>query len=198
MNTQPDQKQPAEDPVRKHTFDGIQEYDRRLPNWWLLTFYGAIVFSVVYWFYFRHSGVSQPDGERVEAEMMQIEAAKLASGSSLNDESLWQMSRNPISIESGRATFNANCSACHLASLKGKDENPAAIGVSLVDRQWLYGGRPTELLAVVTNGTPKGMPAWGPLLGPKKISETVAYILSHHELDEPEMAAPAPQLTASK
>jgi cytochrome c oxidase cbb3-type subunit III len=29
------------------------------------------------------------------------------------------------------------------------------------------------------------MPAWGPVLGPKKVSEAVAYILSHHREGEP-------------
>jgi cytochrome c oxidase cbb3-type subunit 3 len=29
------------------------------------------------------------------------------------------------------------------------------------------------------------MPPWGPVLGPKKISEAVAYILSHHVEGEP-------------
>jgi len=29
------------------------------------------------------------------------------------------------------------------------------------------------------------MPPWGPVLGTKRISEVVAYVLSHHEPGEP-------------
>ncbi len=182
----PANNQPPEDPVRHHSFDGIEEYDRRLPNWWLLTFYGAIVFAVVYWFYFKHTGVAMEDGPRVEAEIAQIEAARLSSGTiKLTDEDIWKMSRNPVIVEAGKATFTSNCVACHLASLKGKAENPTAIGASLIGTKWITGGKPLDLINTVTKGTTRGMQPWGSILGTKKISEVVAYVLSHHTEGEP-------------
>jgi cytochrome c oxidase cbb3-type subunit 3 len=182
----PASNQPPDEPVRPHSYDGIQEYDKRLPNWWLLTFYGAIVFAVVYWFYFKQSGVPMADGPRVEAEMAQIEAARMSSGASkLKDEDFWKMSRNPVVIEAGKATFVANCVTCHLASLKGKAENPAAVGASLIGTKWIYGGKPLEIVNTVTKGSERGMPPWGPVLGTRRISEVVAYVLSHHEPGEP-------------
>lgn len=172
--------------VRPHSYDGIQEYDKRLPNWWLLTFYGAIVFAVVYWFYFKHSGVPMADGPKVEAEIAQIEAAKMASGATkLTDEDLWKMSKNPVVLEAGKATFTANCVTCHLASLKGKAENAAAVGASLIGTKWIYGGHPKEIVNTVTKGTERGMPPWGPVLGAKRVSEVVAYVLSFHTQGEP-------------
>jgi cytochrome c oxidase cbb3-type subunit 3 len=182
----PASNQPPEDPVRPHSYDGIQEYDKRLPNWWLLTFYGAIVFAVVYWFYFQHSGVPMADGPSVEKEIAQIEAARLSSGAvKLADGDLWKMSRNSVVVDAGKATFTSNCVTCHLASLKGKAENPAAVGASLIGTKWIYGGNPLEIIATVNKGTQRGMPPWGPVLGTKKISEVVAYVLSHHTPGEP-------------
>lgn len=184
---------PPEEPVRPHTFDGIQEYDKRLPNWWLFTLYATIFFSAAYWSYFEWFGLSPSGGPRVDLAMAQIEAERMASAPALNDPSLWKASRNPVMIDAGQATFTASCVACHLASLRGKDENSTAIGPNLVDTVWIHGGRPSEVYDTITKGVPaKGMPTWGPVLGPKKITEVVAYILSHHQEGEPITAAPVP------
>ena len=182
---------PAEAPLRPHSFDGIQEYDKRLPNWWLLTFYGAIVFGIVCWLRTQHFA-GPDDAAQLRAELARIEAAKFASVSALDDATLWKMSRNPVVVASGRATFNTTCVGCHLASLRGKDENPQAIGVNLTDQIWIHGGRPMEINSTINTGVPaKGMPTWGPILGPKKITELVAYVLSYHQEGEPVIAAPS-------
>lgn len=171
---------PHEDAIREHTFDGIQEYDKRLPNWWLLTFYGAIVFWVGYWFYTQDSTLATSDTVALQHELDRIEAVKLAdSASQLDDGKLWQMSRNAVFVDAGRSTFNSICASCHQVSLKGIDDS--GIGPNLLDDVWIHGSKPTDLITVVDKGVlVKGMPAWGPVIGAKKTSEVVAYILSHH------------------
>ena len=171
---------PPDDQLRPHEFDGIQEYDRRLPNWWLATFYGAIIFWAGYWFYYERAHLGPTNQARVEQQIAVIEAARLAAAPSVDDASLWKMSRNPVFVEAGRATFTTTCVSCHTEKLTG------AIGPNLVDHLWIHGGRPTEIYHTVTNGVlVKGMPAWGPVLGPKKITEAVAYVLSYHQEGEP-------------
>ena len=57
MNTSDDnQSQPVKQEdlpegviLRDHVVDGIQEYDQRLPFWWLCILFGVIGFSIVYW-----------------------------------------------------------------------------------------------------------------------------------------------------
>jgi cytochrome c oxidase cbb3-type subunit 3 len=169
-------QEPGEDPVRAHVFDGIAEYDRRLPNWWLVTLYAGIVFAIIYWMATQHFGRTTNES-LVEAEMQRIEAAKLASSATnLDEATLWKMSRNAVFVEAGRVTFQSTCASCHNAALSG------GIGPNLVDDVWIHGGKPTDVLKIVTEGVlVKGMPAWGPVLGGKKVSEVVAFVLSHHQ-----------------
>jgi cytochrome c oxidase cbb3-type subunit III len=181
----PAQPGPSGDDLRPHNYDGIQEYDKRLPNWWLWTLYLTIIFATVYWFYYFTTRVGPDDQTVINQAMGKIEAGKLAAVAHLNDDTLWQMSRNVAFVGAGQATFTANCLTCHLASLRGKDENPAAVGASLIGTRWIYGGRPVDLINTVSKGTARGMPAWGPVLGTKRITEVVAYVLSHHTPGEP-------------
>jgi cytochrome c oxidase cbb3-type subunit 3 len=184
---------PHEDPIRPHSYDGIQEYDKRLPNWWLMTLYASIVFWVGYWSYYEWFRVGLTNEQQVEKEISKIEADKLASAPTIDNVSLWKMSRNADFVAAGKTTFDSNCAACHLVSMRGKGESPAAIGPDLTDTKWINGGKPVEIYEVINKGIlVKGMPTWGPVLGAKKISEAVAYILSKHKEGEPiEVEVPA-------
>lgn len=183
---------PPEDALRPHTYDGIQEYDKRLPNWWLNTLYITIVFWIGYWSYYEWFRVGQTGAETVTTAMAKIEAERL-SAAKVDDAALWQMSRNPAFVAAGQAVYTANCAACHLASLRGKTENPAAIGPDLTDTVWVHGGTPVAIHDIIAKGViAKGMPTWGPVLGAKKIAEVTAYLLSKHKEGEPIVVAPAP------
>jgi len=180
---------PADDhdeKLRPHTYDGIQEYDKRLPNWWLYTLYGAIAFWIFYWFAHQIAHIVPSDTAQVDAAMAKINAVKMASSIDVNNDDLfWQMSQNPEFINAGKQTFDSLCVQCHLPSMKGKGENPAAVGPNLVDTAWIHGGTPKEVYATISKGVlAKGMPSWEPVLGQKKVAEVAAYILSKHKKGE--------------
>ncbi|MEO5960236.1 MAG: cbb3-type cytochrome c oxidase N-terminal domain-containing protein [Opitutaceae bacterium] len=183
---------PTEDPIRPHVFDGIQEYDKRLPNWWLYTLYATIVFWVGYWAYYEWFRAGPSSEQAVVVAMAKIEAQRLTAAK-VDDTSLWQMSQNAMLVDSGKAVYTANCIACHLASLRGKSESQVAIGPDLTDTTWVHGGKPTEVHDLITKGVlAKGMPTWGPVLGAKKIADVTAYILSRHREGEPIVVAADP------
>lgn len=173
----------SDDPeVRPHSYDGIQEFDNKLPNWWLWTFYLAVIATFLYWFYFYNSSLLVPDHVRVETRLQAMEALKLAAMGDLSDETLWQMSRNPAFVEAGKSVYlgEGGCVACHGPDLKG------GIGLSLIDDEWRWGNKPMSVYAMIANGSPdkaSGMQAWEALLGPEKIKQVAAFILSHHTED---------------
>ena len=186
---------PPDDALRPHSYDGIQEYDKRLPNWWLMTLYVSIVFWVGYWAYYEWFRVGPSGPQSVEVALAKIEAQKLAAtaAAKIDDAALWSMSRNAVFVAAGKTTFDTTCAACHLASLRGKSESPAAIGPDLTDTTWVHGGKPIEIYDLITKGVlAKGMPTWGPVLGARKITEVTAYILSKHQEGEPIARDPGP------
>ncbi len=167
-------QEPGEDPIREHVFDGIAEYDKRLPNWWLMTLYATIVFAIVYWMWSQHFR-RDTDGQRVDNVVRELRAAKLAAAGAFDDAALWAMSRTPSIIAAGEVTYRSTCASCHGANLEG------GIGFNLADGQWVHGGAPVEIMRVVADGVAgTGMPAWGGSLGPRKTAEVVAFILSKH------------------
>jgi cytochrome c oxidase cbb3-type subunit 3 len=183
---------PQEEALKPHTYDGIREYDKRLPNWWLWTFYGAMIFSFGYWLHY-HRSIPLPSAEqRLQSRLTELALKASAGGRvELTDAQLWEMSRDPSAVAAGRETFTTTCVSCHGAKLEG------GIGAKLSDTEWVHGGLPTQVAATVSKGVlEKGMPAWGPVLGARKVNELVAYVMSHHKEGEPitivPSAAPGP------
>ncbi len=174
-NAQPPRDPQDEDELRHHSYDGIQEYDKRLPNWWLMTFYATIIFAIIYWLVDQHFP-SSTDQSRLQAEIARIDADKLAAApTALDDASLWKMSRNPVIVDAGKTTFVTYCASCHNAALTG------GIGPNLVDDVWIHGGKPVQVLETIKKGVlVKGMPGWEPVLGAQKVAEVTAYIMSYH------------------
>ena len=184
--------------LREHVFDGIQEYDQKLPNWWLFTWYFTIAWFVIYWLAYYQIKAVDTDENKLHAQLAQIDQARKEAFEKITDDKLWEMSQDPKIVEAGRASFMTpgRCVTCHGADLGAKKthpENPTLIGLPLNDTEWKYGGNPTDVLKVVRKGSPdatKGMPPWEPQLGAQGCLEVTAFIMSLHKKGEPITAAP--------
>jgi len=52
------------------------------------------------------------------------------------------------------------------------------MGPSLMDNEWIYGGRLTQIHQTLVEGRPNGMPAWGGKIPDPQLWEIAAYVRS--------------------
>jgi mono/diheme cytochrome c family protein len=80
----------------------------------------------------------------------------------------------------GRALFiRYNCYGCH-GGLAG-----GAMGPSLRDTTWKYGGTDTAIFLTITQGRPLGMPHWGGVIPDSEVHLLISYIRSLRTDAEP-------------
>lgn len=164
--------------------DGIEEHDNHLPNWWLATLFGGIVFAIGYWVYYQELHVGPSSREALAAE--QLALAKLhPTGPQISEAALLARGADAQAVARGHEIFVTNCIVCHGEHAEGK------IGPNLTDSFWLHGGRPLQILGTVANGVPdKGMLSWQPIVGDEKVEDVVSFVLS---LKNTNVAGKAPQ-----
>jgi len=162
--------------LREHSFDGIQEFDQRLPNWWLYTLFGAVGFAVMAWLFFVADNGAEADTVRLNRELDALDAKRFAAIKDLDDKTLWGMSHNQTLVAQGEKVFQSICYTCHGVNLQG------GIGFRLNDNLWVHGTKPMEIFGVVSKGVPgTGMQSWSSQLGPAKITQVVAFLLSKQD-----------------
>lgn len=172
--------------LRDHVYDGIEEYDQKLPNWWLFTLYIMIVWFVFAWVaYYQLPFRFESDHERLDRQIAAIEQKKQEELeemlASLSNESLLEMSLDATHTAAGQSIYQTLCAACHGADLSATLGGIPLPGVALNDGEWIHGGDPLQIMHLITNGSPnveKGMIAFSAQLSPSQIAQVTAYILS--------------------
>lgn len=153
-----------------HVYDGIEEADNGLPRWWLLTFYGAIAFSIVYWFAYHEYGMASTPRQAYETQMAERPVAE-----ELTEDHLDELSKDDAAVGAGRTIFLTNCLPCHGPMGQGQPN----LGPNLTDAYWIHGGAALDLHKTISEGVlEKGMPAWRGPLGPEGTQQVVAFILT--------------------
>ncbi len=175
-----------------HEYDGIKEYDNPLPNWWVVTFLGTIIFAFLYWVHYEIAGGPTLQQE-LEIAMKEIETRQAHAPVTLtSDDELVKIEEDPARMAQAKAAFIAKCAACHGQNLEGM------IGPNLTDTFWIHGDGSGKAIAdVIRRGVPeKGMPPWQELLKESEIAELTAYI--HHAKGSNPANAKAPEGTEVK
>lgn len=182
--------------LREHEFDGIQEFDQKLPNWWTFAFYGLIVFFVVYWFVYYGTPLLKSPQQAVQEKILMVQAAQLKElnklMADLNDSKLvHELATNPLYVAAGQATFMRNCIPCHGADLSatqdiGGGKKIQLPGLPLNDHKWKFTNKPMGLFNLINKGSPPEstgnngarMEAWGQKLTPVEIAQVLSFIIS--------------------
>jgi len=179
-----------------HEWDGIKELNNPLPRWWLWTFYGTVIWGLLYTIaypawplvnqatagflgYSSRAEVAEQIAE-VDAQNADV-AARLASAdlATLSPDD----PAHRYGVAGGASVFLANCSQCHGSGAAGVQ---ASGYPNLLDDAWLWGGSLEEIEYTVRHGIRNDidpdarwseMPVFGDILSDEEIAQTVEYVL---------------------
>jgi cytochrome c oxidase cbb3-type subunit III len=98
----------------------------------------------------------------------------------VSEDVLRRAEADPDLVKEGAKIFAHTCAVCH------GNEGQGRVGPNLTDDDWIHGGKPSEIYAVVAAGVPsKGMPAWFPTLGATNCLAVTAFVLTRRGLHLP-------------
>ncbi|HEY1492002.1 MAG TPA: cytochrome c [Steroidobacteraceae bacterium] len=79
---------------------------------------------------------------------------------------------NADAVNAGKRLFaQYNCAGCH-------SNGGGGMGPSLMDDEWIYGGRLEQIHQTLVEGRPNGMPAWGGKVPDEQLWQLAAYVRS--------------------
>lgn len=201
---------PVKDPLTGaettgHVWDEtLQEFNNPLPRWWLWTFYGTIIFALVYWIMYPSwpigntylKGIGNNITYKTDAgeektthwnmrallahEMQNSpEQAKqqeyLAKVGAASYEQIAQDPDMSAFVRSyGLGMFGDNCAACHQSGGQG------VVGLfpNLVDDDWLWGSAPTNIETTIRYGRLGYMPAYKETFNDEQLNQVANYVLT--------------------
>lgn len=162
----------------KHSYDGIEEYNKPLPRWWLWMFYATLVFSIGYLVFYPGLGsfsgtLGWTSSNELAADNQASDAKIQPLYDTLNKKSVAELAQDKQAQAIGSRLFAGNCAVCHGSDAKGAPGFP-----NLTDKDWLYGGEPETIEQTILNGRGGAMPAFGAALDDKLRLSVKHYVLS--------------------
>lgn len=165
------------DETTGHTFDGIEEYNKPLPLWWLWMFYILIAAALAY--LALYPGLGNYKGLLGWTSIKQLEAEQQVARAKYDpifekyaSMGVDQLLKDPRAIGMGKRLFANNCALCHGTDAKGGHGFP-----NLTDDDWLYGGEFETIKATLRHGRAGQMPSWQKVLTDGEIREVVNYVM---------------------
>lgn len=166
-----------------HDYDGIRELDNKIPGWWLMAFYGTIIFGVIYIFRMFVSETLPTQLQELQAandKAAIAKAAYLKNAANNVDENTVTLV-DEAGVTAGKALYAANCVACHGDAGQGN-----AVGPNLTDDYWIHKGSLKDIFYTIKYGWPeKGMKSWKEDFSPVQIAQLSSYVKGLHGTNPP-------------
>jgi len=190
-------KKPGEVETTGHSWDGIEEYNNPMPRWWVWTFYAciavALIYSVLYPAWPLVNGATPglmgwSSRGQVAQELKTFADANAPMNAKLVETDLAKIKDDPqlaqYATNAGSAVFRTWCAQCHGSGAQGNKGFP-----NLLDDDWLWGGKLSDIVFTVTHGVRNEgdgearfsqMPAFGKdgILTGEQIAQVVQYVMS--------------------
>lgn len=163
-----------------HVWDeNLQELNNPLPRWWLIMFYIAIVFAIVYLILYPGMGTYKgllgwTEIGEYEQEVAAAEAEFGPLFEKFENTPIAELADDAAAMNAGERLFVTYCAVCHGSDARGAPGFP-----NLRDNDWLYGGEPENIKTTILHGRNGVMPSWeGPLGGEEGVNQVANYVMS--------------------
>lgn len=179
--TRRSQRKNLTDETTGHNYDGIEELDNPLPQWWFVMFILSLVFSAGYLVIYPglwKGAAGWTSVGQLEQETQLHQARYAENFSRYAEMPLEEVITHPQALKMGQRIFANNCALCH-----GSDAGGAFGFPNLTDHSWLYGGSPEAIKTSVMDGRTGQMPSWGSMIGEKGVKQVASYVRSLNNLD---------------
>jgi cytochrome c oxidase cbb3-type subunit 3 len=182
-----------------HAYDGIEELNNPMPQWWLSIFYACVAFALVYTIFFPAWPMVTEATRGVLGYTARGEVAERIAAHA-DGQAVWRERIDAAGLEEirddpelldfalayGRAQFAVNCVSCHGAGGVG------AVGgyPNLNDDDWIWGGDLENIYLTIAHGVRNEadpdarfsmMPVYGAegLLSRAEIADVTQHVLAY-------------------
>lgn len=157
-----------------HNYDGIEELDNPLPQWWFWLFILTLVFSAGYLAIYPgiwKGATGWTQVGQLEQETLRHQEKYAENFSRYANMPIPEVIKHEQAINMGQRIFSNNCALCH-----GSDAGGAFGFPNLSDNNWLYGGSPEAIKTSVMDGRQGQMPSWVSIIGEKGVKQVSSYV----------------------
>ncbi|MFO1178056.1 MAG: cytochrome-c oxidase, cbb3-type subunit III [Ottowia sp.] len=163
-----------------HVWDeDLREMNNPLPRWWVGLFIITCAFAFAYLYLYPGLGSYQGSLKWTQVGQLDQELAKGKEQvapiyAAFAGKSVEELAKDHQAMAIGDRLFMNNCAQCHGSDARGGKGFP-----NLTDKQWNWGGTPTQIEETIAKGRTGMMPPMAAAVGtPEDVRNVANYVLS--------------------